>query len=77
MIPVDVHLEIGSLLFDELDQIDLTGLLQRTMAGHHDESLTIMTFRIRSQLGLFWALRNPSEIDPFPPAASGRHRVAR
>jgi cyclohexyl-isocyanide hydratase len=25
MIPVDVHLEIGSLLFDELDQIDLTG----------------------------------------------------
>ncbi len=25
MIPVDVHLEVGSLLFDELDQIDLTG----------------------------------------------------
>jgi cyclohexyl-isocyanide hydratase len=25
MIPQDVHLQIGSLLFDELDQIDLTG----------------------------------------------------
>jgi cyclohexyl-isocyanide hydratase len=25
MIPSDVHLQIGSLLFEDLDQIDLTG----------------------------------------------------